>query len=148
MADSYSGGGVVVGPTGDIVVVNQDGLSWSLPKGHIDAGETAEQAAVREVREESGIQKLTQIKKLGKYERYKIGKDVTKDDQSDLKHITMFLFTTEQETFAPQDSRHKEVRWVKPDNVADLLTHPKDKAFFRSVQAEVTEFIAQEGRNA
>src|SRR4029077_451625 len=28
---------------------------WSLPKGHIEAGETAEQAAVREVEEETGI---------------------------------------------------------------------------------------------
>ena len=30
-------------------------LLWSLPKGHIEAGETAEQAAVREVAEETGI---------------------------------------------------------------------------------------------
>ena len=30
-------------------------LLWSLPKGHIEAGETAEQAAVREVEEETGI---------------------------------------------------------------------------------------------
>jgi 8-oxo-dGTP pyrophosphatase MutT (NUDIX family) len=31
------------------------GRRWQLPKGHIEAGETAEQAAVREVREETGI---------------------------------------------------------------------------------------------
>src|SRR3954465_5102063 len=30
-------------------------LLWSLPKGHIEVGETAEQAAVREVEEETGI---------------------------------------------------------------------------------------------
>jgi ADP-ribose pyrophosphatase YjhB (NUDIX family) len=30
-------------------------LIWSLPKGHIEAGETAEQAALREVHEETGI---------------------------------------------------------------------------------------------
>ena len=33
----------------------QGRLLWSLPKGHIEAGETAEQAAVREVEEETGI---------------------------------------------------------------------------------------------
>ena len=33
----------------------QGRLLWSLPKGHIEAGETAEQAAVREVQEETGI---------------------------------------------------------------------------------------------
>ncbi len=30
-------------------------LLWSLPKGHLEVGETAEQAAVREVAEETGI---------------------------------------------------------------------------------------------
>ena len=30
-------------------------LLWSLPKGHLEAGETAEDAAVREVEEETGI---------------------------------------------------------------------------------------------
>ena len=30
-------------------------LLWPLPKGHVEAGETAEQAAVREVEEETGI---------------------------------------------------------------------------------------------
>lgn len=29
--------------------------NWSLPKGHIEAGETAEQAMVREVKEETGL---------------------------------------------------------------------------------------------
>ncbi|MBR7540514.1 NUDIX domain-containing protein, partial [Mycobacterium tuberculosis] len=31
-------------------------LMWSLPKGHIETGETAEQTAIREVAEETGIQ--------------------------------------------------------------------------------------------
>jgi 8-oxo-dGTP pyrophosphatase MutT (NUDIX family) len=33
-------------------------LLWSLPKGHIESGETAEQTAMREVEEETGIQGL------------------------------------------------------------------------------------------
>lgn len=33
----------------------RDRLTWSLPKGHLEPGETAEQAAVREVAEETGI---------------------------------------------------------------------------------------------
>jgi 8-oxo-dGTP pyrophosphatase MutT (NUDIX family) len=31
-------------------------MLWSLPKGHIEVGETAEQTAVREVAEETGVQ--------------------------------------------------------------------------------------------
>jgi 8-oxo-dGTP pyrophosphatase MutT (NUDIX family) len=38
-----------------LVVSSSDGLNWVLPKGHIDAGESAEIAAVRELAEEAGV---------------------------------------------------------------------------------------------
>lgn len=38
-----------------LLVKSRDGRHWVLPKGHIDPGETAAEAAVREVREESGV---------------------------------------------------------------------------------------------
>src|ERR1700709_2499146 len=60
--DEFSAGGLGVDLTGDVprgaLIWRTDGqgrLLWSLPKGHIEAGETAEQAAVREVEEETGI---------------------------------------------------------------------------------------------
>jgi ADP-ribose pyrophosphatase YjhB (NUDIX family) len=60
--DEFSAGGLVVDLTGDTPrgaligrTDRQGRLLWSLPKGHIEAGETAEQAALREVEEETGI---------------------------------------------------------------------------------------------
>jgi 8-oxo-dGTP pyrophosphatase MutT (NUDIX family) len=38
-----------------LVVSSSDGLNWVLPKGHIDPGETAEIAALRELEEEAGV---------------------------------------------------------------------------------------------
>ena len=38
-----------------LVVSSSDGLNWVLPKGHIDPGETAEVAALRELQEEAGV---------------------------------------------------------------------------------------------
>lgn len=53
---TVSAGGVVANRQGLILVVaQQNGRSWSLPKGHIDEGEDAETAAIREIEEESGI---------------------------------------------------------------------------------------------
>ena len=43
-----SAGGVVTNAAGEVLVVSQRGTSWSLPKGHIDAGEDALAAARRE----------------------------------------------------------------------------------------------------
>ena len=131
-----SAGGVVVNKKKRVLVVNQRGTSWSLPKGHIDPGESKLEAAIREIEEESGIRRLTFVKDLGSYSRYKIGL-ASREDMGELKTIHMFLFTTDEERLKPTDPDHPEARWVRPDDVEALLTHPKDKVFFRSVRGQI-----------
>jgi ADP-ribose pyrophosphatase YjhB (NUDIX family) len=140
MRKTVSGGGVVINSAGQVLVVSQHGNSWSLPKGHIDPGEDARAAAEREVKEESGISKLNYIRDLGKYERYMIGKNGG-EDTTEWKLIIIFLYTTDQRELRPEDPDNPEARWVAPDEVADLLTHSKDKAFYESKLGEVKQFI-------
>ncbi|MDA1120666.1 MAG: NUDIX domain-containing protein [Bacteroidetes bacterium] len=130
--NTRSAGGVVLNQTGQVVVVNQNGTSWSLPKGHLEANETPLQAAIREIEEECGITELQLIRELGMYQRYRIGLDGT-DDPSELKTIIMFLFSTHEQILKPTDHQNPEARWIEKTQVTDLLTHPKDKEFFESV---------------
>ena len=62
--DEVSAGGLVVDKTGtkglligrlDPKDASHERLLWSLPKGHIESGESPEEAAIREVAEETGI---------------------------------------------------------------------------------------------
>lgn len=115
-----------------MLVVSQHDTSWSLPKGHVEVGEDALEAAKREIREESGITKLKYIKELGSYQRYKIGKDGA-EDTSEFKTITFFLFSTDEESIQPIDPENPRARWVPIENVEDLLTHQKDKEFFAGI---------------
>ena len=62
VANEVSAGGVVVnaeGPVARIALIShrdrRGRVVWSLPKGHVEAGETFEEAAVREVFEETGV---------------------------------------------------------------------------------------------
>ncbi|HSM51192.1 MAG TPA: NUDIX hydrolase [Thermoanaerobaculia bacterium] len=51
----HSAGGLVVRGEEVLLISTLGGRRWQLPKGHLEAGETPEQAAVREVREETGV---------------------------------------------------------------------------------------------
>ena len=130
---TVSAGGVVINQDGMVLVVNQRGSSWSLPKGHIDPGEEPLQTAIREIKEESGITDLQFLQTLGAYGRYKIGLN-TDEDKNEWKTLVFFLFKTDQNKLKPQDPHNPLARWVHPDEVSALLTHPKDKAFYKSIR--------------
>ncbi|MDM7324861.1 MAG: NUDIX hydrolase [Thermus sp.] len=48
-------GGVVFNPRGEVLLLRDRMGFWVFPKGHVEVGESLEEAAVREVREETGI---------------------------------------------------------------------------------------------
>lgn len=127
-----SAGGIVLNTEGKVLVVNQRGTSWSLPKGHLDPGEDALSAARREIYEESGVSDVRLIRELGSYERYRIGLNGA-EDRSEFKKIHIFLFTTDQRDLKPIDPHNPHALWVDKHRVAGMLTHPKDREFFESV---------------
>ncbi|MGA1530156.1 MAG: NUDIX domain-containing protein [Kiritimatiellia bacterium] len=125
---TISAGGVVVNRDGHILVVNQRGNSWSLPKGHLDPGEDLMTAARREIYEESGVDDLKYVADLGRYERARIGK-YGGESPDEMKTLHFFLFTTSQHELSPLDKDNPEARWVPLTQATDMLTHPKDRAF-------------------
>jgi 8-oxo-dGTP pyrophosphatase MutT (NUDIX family) len=126
-------GGVVWNPSLGIAVVNQNNDSWSLPKGHVEAGETHIEAAIREIHEETGVppSALAFVREVASYERGQIMHSA--QDIMELRHITLYLFTTDWGILAPIDQANPEALWVKPVNVSTLLSHPIDKKEFERI---------------
>ncbi len=129
-------GGIIINNNQEVVVVNQNHDSWSLPKGHIDKGETNLEAAIREIYEETGIKEPKLIKSLGSFGRYKIGLDGN-DDQTEYKTIHIFLFSSTQKILIPIDKNNPIAKWVPYKEVANFLTHPNDKKFFNDCIKEI-----------
>ena len=112
--DEVSAGGLVVDTTGklglligrrDLKDASGKRILWSLPKGHIEEGETPEQAALREVQEETGIESIIE-KSLGVIDFWFMagGKRIHKT-------VHHYLFRENGGLLAPQESEVDEVAW-------------------------------------
>lgn len=96
-------------------------LVWSLPKGHIESGETPEQAAVREVREETGISGRI-IASLGTIDFWFMA-----ENRRVHKTVHHYLLEAESQELSDADSEVVEVAWVPLDEVAARLKHADER---------------------
>ena len=120
--DEVSAGGVVYRQQADrleVLICKSSGYHrWVLPKGLIDPGETYEQAAVREVVEETGV-RARLIAPLGEPEQYVYSRSGTRV----FKRVYYFLMTYESGDIADHDHEMEEVRWVTFDEADSLLAY-------------------------
>tara|TARA_A100001015_G_C14980745_1_gene709335 strand:- start:853 stop:1587 length:735 start_codon:yes stop_codon:yes gene_type:complete len=129
---SQIAGGIILNDS-KVLIVNQKGNSWSLPKGHVEKKESLIQAAYREIFEETGITSLELIHYLGSYTRYKIGKIPNTEDTSEKKEIHLYLFLTSQSVTIQNDPDNPISKWVSINDVSNYLTHNSDKKYFESL---------------
>ena len=96
-------------------------ILWSLPKGHIEEGETPEEAAIREVQEETGITSSI-TRSLGVIDFWFMasGKRIHKT-------VHHFLFDEVGGVLAPQESEVDEVAWFPLNEIVDRLAYPDEK---------------------
>jgi ADP-ribose pyrophosphatase YjhB (NUDIX family) len=128
--DEISAGGLVIDYSGtrglligrlDQKDATRERLLWSLPKGHIESGETPEEAALREVMEETGIESEI-ARALGVIDFWFMagGKRIHKT-------VHHYLFREVGGTLAPQVSEVDEVAWFPLGEIVDRLAYPDEK---------------------
>ena len=122
---SFSAGGIVI-RDGKICLVRDKRLgleNWFIPKGKIEKKEKPLETAVREIREETGIEDLKLVKKLGVIKR----KSVSNPRQ--MKFIHIFLFNTNQRKLKPEPKM--EAGWFTPMEALEKLYTKQEKRFVK-----------------
>jgi len=127
-ADETSAGGLVVrtefGIRSGALIGRLDRrgrLRWSLPKGHVEHGETKEQAAIREVEEETGISgRITA--RLGS-----VDYTFTVDGRRIHKRVHHYLMVATGGELSDQDVEVTEVAWVPLDELDGRLAYAGER---------------------
>ena len=126
-AEVKASGGVVWrrGASGvEVAIVHRPRYDdWSLPKGKLDPGESWEEAALREVREEIGLS-------------CRLGRELPpvgyKDRKGRDKVVRYWMMEPVDGEFTPSEEVD-EVRWLIPSAAAELLTYPHDRELVQEV---------------
>jgi 8-oxo-dGTP pyrophosphatase MutT (NUDIX family) len=128
--DEISAGGVVYRREADrleVLICKSSGYHrWVLPKGLVDPGEMHEQAAVREVGEETGV-RARLIAPLGEPEKYVYSRGGLRI----FKQVFYFLMVYESGDTADHDHEMEDVRWVTFDEADTLLAYDGARSVVR-----------------
>ncbi len=107
-----------------LMIRHKHGGHRSFPKGHVEAGETERETAIREVEEETAV-------------RIRITSDFSeKVYYSPMpgvrKEVVYFMSITDQKATRARDGEIADVEWVALENAERSLTHENDKIVLRA----------------
>jgi 8-oxo-dGTP pyrophosphatase MutT (NUDIX family) len=137
MPSEFSAGGVVMNDSGEVVVIvptrrAADGSKvLALPKGHPDGEESPLQAALREVREEAGIDAEV-VDSLGevRYWYQRGGRRIA-------KVVEFFLLRYVSGDVGDHDHEVEHARWVPAQEAVETLTYPGERDMVRRALSQV-----------
>jgi ADP-ribose pyrophosphatase YjhB (NUDIX family) len=134
--EETSAGGLVLDkrtPDASVVLIGRldrrGRLLWSLPKGHLEAGETREDAAIREIAEETGIRGRI-VASLGSIDFW-----FTAEGRRIHKTVHHFLLLAEGGELSDEDVEVTEVAWVPLTQAPERLAYATERALLAKVPA-------------
>ncbi len=107
------------GNTELLLIKHANGGHWSFPKGHVESGETEIETALREIKEETGIDVI-----IDPSFREVISYSPKKDTQKD---VIYFIARAQNYDYTPQEEEISQIKWVEINRAHTILTYDNDK---------------------
>ena len=103
---------------------------WSFPKGHVEEGETEVETALREVKEETGIDII-----IDPTFRETVTYFPRKDTQ---KVVVYFIAKAKNCEYVPQEEDIAQIKWVDICHATSVLTYENDKTIVNKAKLAIT----------
>ena len=136
MIREFSSGGLVIRNLSGrphVAVVRVRDQILALPKGHPEEGESAEEAALREVREETGLE-ATPVEKLGDIRYW-----YARDGDRVLKIVSFFLFRYRSGRLEDHDHEVEEALWIPLEEAPERLAYRGEKEMAKTALSRLAK---------
>ena len=117
------------GNTEILLIKHVNSGHWSFPKGHVEFGETEVETALREVKEETGIDII-----IDPTFREIVSFSPKKGTQ---KTVFYFIGKARHTDYTPQEEEIAEIRWVEIGRACSVLSYENDKSIVNKAKTVI-----------
>lgn len=131
MKREFSAGGIIFNNLNQVLLINNEALKdptksyWGFPKGHLNEGESSNDAAIREVKEETGLD-VEVLEKVGDHKYV-----FTFEGEKIFKVVTMFLMQMIGGELKIQSDELLDAEWFEPEEALKKLSFSKDRTLLK-----------------
>lgn len=120
--------GAIIFNDGKVLVVKQTSGFYGFPKGHVEIGETEKETAIRETKEETGLDiKIISDKRYT--QSYIVKENVHKD-------VVFFIAKLENNNEKRQVEEIEEILWIDINEVENILTYDSLKELWKEAKKD------------
>lgn len=117
------------GNTEILLIKHVNSGHWSFPKGHVEGTETEVETALREIKEETGIDVI-----IDPSFRETVSYFPRKDTQ---KIVVYFIGKAKNFEFTPQEEEIAQIKWVDIGHATAILTYENDKTIVNKARMAI-----------
>lgn len=111
----------------EVLVLQYPQGHWSFPKGHIEAGESNWETAVRELKEETSLD----VQQRDDHFQHDFDYTFRVEDKTIHKTVHYFSAEVHADQSVSLSHEHQDFRWLPTDEVQHQLTHKNAKSMFQ-----------------